>query len=68
MGGLAKKKKSHLVNWPAFCIDEREEGLDIRTLSSFNKALLDKWCFRFFIEKESFYKIVIIRKYEEEKV
>ena len=42
-GGGALKKKPHLVNWSAVCIDMRQGGLGIRILVALNKALLGKW-------------------------
>ncbi|RVX09132.1 hypothetical protein CK203_013752 [Vitis vinifera] len=42
-GGGALKKKPHLVNWSAVCIDMRQGGLGICSLVALNKALLGKW-------------------------
>lgn len=44
-------------------MDKREGGLATRRLSIPNKVLLGKWCWRFSIERDSFWKKVIIRKY-----
>ena len=59
----ALEKKPHLVNWNLVCTDKKEEGLGIRRLVDFNKALLGKWSWRFAIEREPFWKQVIINKF-----
>ena len=59
----ALEKKLHLVNWNLVCTDKKEEGLGIRRLVDFNKALLGKWSWRFAVEREPFWKQVIINKF-----
>lgn len=38
--GEALKRNLQLMNWCVDCMDKRSEGLDIRNLSTLNKALL----------------------------
>ena len=46
---------------------KRMGGSGIRKLSTLNKALLWKRCWRFASENESLWKQVIVRKYKEEE-
>ena len=58
---MASENKMHLVKWS---IDSREISkgdLGIRSLSSLNKALLGKWCWKYSLEGETFWK----RSFEE---
>ncbi|RVW69131.1 Cycloartenol synthase [Vitis vinifera] len=42
-GGGALEQKLHLVRWPIVCEDKIKGGLGVKSLGSFNKALLGKW-------------------------
>ena len=49
------------------CISHKMKGgLGIRNFSILNRALLCKWNWRFVAERESFWKLIISRKYGEE--
>ena len=64
MGRGALENKPHLVSWKAICATKKEEGLGIRSLSTFNKALLGKWLWRFANENDPLWKQIITRKYD----
>ena len=48
------------------CSHKKKGGLGIRNLSILNRALLCKWSWRYAVEKESLWKLVISRKFGEE--
>ena len=52
-GGGNLERKIHLVNWDIVCSSKEKGGLGIRSLSNFNKALLEKWNWRFAMEENS---------------
>ena len=59
-------RKPHLVNWKIVCVGKEEGGLGIRNLSTMNRAFLEKWTWRFAVEKNSLWKTVIKLKYGTE--
>ncbi|RVW42464.1 putative ribonuclease H protein [Vitis vinifera] len=63
-GGGALENKPYLVSWKAICATKKEGGLGIRSLSTFNKALLGKWLWRLANENESLWKQIISSKYD----
>ncbi|RVW47728.1 Transposon TX1 uncharacterized 149 kDa protein [Vitis vinifera] len=63
-GGGALEKKPHLVSWKVVCADKKKGGLGIRSLATFNKALLGKWLWRFANENEPLWKHIILSKYD----
>ncbi|RVW46482.1 ADP-ribosylation factor [Vitis vinifera] len=65
-GGGALEKRPHLVKWAIVCSDKKKGGLGIRNLSILNRALLCKWSWRYAVERESLWKLVISRKFGEE--
>ena len=62
-GGGNLERKIHLVNWNIVCLSKEKEGLGIRSLSNFNKALLRKWNWRFVMEENSVWRNIISLKY-----
>ncbi|KAJ9677624.1 hypothetical protein PVL29_022550 [Vitis rotundifolia] len=64
-GDLEERRKIHLVRWAVICKDKRHGGLGLRHLEEFNHALLGKWLWRFPIERESFWRRVIVGKFGE---
>jgi hypothetical protein len=55
-GGLDDEHKFHLVNWKKVCTPIQVEGLKIRSLTTFNQALLGKWLWRFVVERKTFWR------------
>ena len=49
------------------CEDKSKGGLGVKSLGSFNKALLGKWAWCFANEKKALWNQVIRRKYGEER-
>ena len=41
-GGGALEQKLHLVRWSIVCLDKRKGGLGVKSLGTFNRALLGK--------------------------
>ena len=66
-GGGVSQSRPHLVNWSIVCMEKKDGGLDIRNLSSLNKTLFGKWCWRFASKQDSLWKQVIVGKYGEEE-
>ena len=44
----------HLVNWLILFLSKKDGGLGIRNLTTLNKALFGKWCWRFASKNASF--------------
>ena len=49
------------------CQDKKRGGLGIKKLSTFNKALLCKWSWRFMHEKDAFWNQLIRVRYGEDQ-
>ena len=58
--------KTHLVGWDKVCAPLKNDGLGIRKLTTFNKALLGKWLWRFGIEETRLWRRVVALKFGEE--
>ena len=56
-----------MVSWSVICKDKKHGGLGLRHLEIFNQALLGKWLWRFPLERESFWRKVIVGKFGEEE-
>ena len=65
-GGGALEKKSYLVKY-AIVYSDKKGGLGVRNLSTLNRALLCKWSWRFVVEIESLWRLVISRKFGVEE-
>jgi hypothetical protein len=55
--------KIHLVKWDMVCSPYSHGGLAIKNLRRFNEALLGKWLWRFGVEREAFWRKIIMVKY-----
>jgi hypothetical protein len=66
-GGMGEEFKFHLVNWRKVCSPVREGGLGIRSLRSFNHALLGKWLWRYATEPGASWRKVVEAKYGSER-
>jgi hypothetical protein len=64
---MGEEFKFHLVNWRKVCSPVREGGLGIRSLRSFNRALLGKWLWRFAREPGASWRKVVEAKYGSER-
>uniref|UniRef100_A0A2N9E7V6 Reverse transcriptase domain-containing protein n=1 Tax=Fagus sylvatica TaxID=28930 RepID=A0A2N9E7V6_FAGSY len=63
-GGLPEEvAKIHLVKWDMVCSPYSHGGLAIKNLMRFNEALLGKWLWRFGVEREAFWRKIIMVKY-----
>ena len=59
-------RKIHLVGWDKVCAPIANGGLGIRKLTTFNKALLGKWLWRFGKEEDWLWRRVVASKYGED--
>ena len=62
-GGGALEKKPHLIKWGIVCSHKKKGGLGIRDLTTLNRALLCKWSWRFAVERDSYWKLIIGTKF-----
>jgi hypothetical protein len=62
-GGTGEEFKFYLVNWSKVCSPISNDGLGIRNLRIFNKALLGKWLWRYAHERGAWWKSVVDAKY-----
>ena len=58
--------KTHLLGWDKVCLPIAKVGLGIRKLTTFNKALLGKWLWRFGIKENKLWRRVGALKFGEE--
>ena len=58
--------KTHLLGWKKVCMPKANGGLGIRKLTTFNKALLGKWLWRFGVEENRLWRRVVALKFGED--
>ena len=64
-GGSDHEKKISLVKWSIVCTDKRKRGIEIKSFSNMNKALLSKWSWRFANDRKWLWRRVIRCKFGE---
>lgn len=52
-----------LVSWSHICQPHDKGGLGIRLLKSMNKALLSRWMWRFALERNACWRVVVAAMY-----
>jgi hypothetical protein len=62
-GTTEEVAKIHLVRWDMVCSPYSHGGLAIKNIRRFNEALLGKWLWRFGVEREAFWRKIIMVKY-----
>lgn len=62
-----RQKKIHWVKWKDVCRSMCKGGLGIRSAQDYNRALLNKWLWRFGVESQAIWRRVIAAKYGEEQ-
>ncbi|XP_039072016.1 uncharacterized protein LOC120219245 [Hibiscus syriacus] len=65
-GGRAESKKIHWVNWITVCKSRSCGGLGVPNLNFMNRALLEKWFWKFANDSESIWKRLISSKYNQD--
>ena len=63
---LWEDSKLNLVGWNKVCAPLENCGLGVRKLTTFNKALLGKWLWRFGIEETRLWRRVVALKFGED--
>lgn len=65
-GGLRDEHEIHLVGWDKACSPTTGGGLEIRKITTFNKAHLGKWLWQYGVEETCLWRQVIALKLWEE--
>lgn len=66
--GLEDKRAIHWVSWEQVCKYKECEGLGIKNLEAFNKALLLKWKWRIVIDISAIWRGLIMHMYNNPEV
>jgi hypothetical protein len=62
-GGFGDEFKFYLVNRASICTPIKSSRLGVRNLIQFNQALLGKWLWRYDMDTEALWRLVIETKY-----
>ncbi|CAN0887943.1 Putative ribonuclease H protein At1g65750 [Linum grandiflorum] len=65
--GMSEISKFHMVSWEKLKVPMDRGGLGIMDLRSMNKALLGKWVWRFSVERDSWWRVLISMKFGLER-
>jgi hypothetical protein len=52
------------VNWARICTPIKSGGLGVRNFIQFNQAFLGKWLWRYAMDREALWRLVIETKYD----
>ncbi|KAE8709396.1 hypothetical protein F3Y22_tig00110332pilonHSYRG01437 [Hibiscus syriacus] len=63
-GGGDGRKRIHWVSWSDVCKPKIEGGLGVPNLKVVNRALMEKWAWRFAIEREAVWRELLCIKYK----
>ena len=58
MGGVGEARQYHLVRWEEVCQAKDLGGLGVLRIVLFNRALLEKWLWRFAVERNRLWRRV----------
>ncbi|KAG6636396.1 hypothetical protein CIPAW_11G108300 [Carya illinoinensis] len=61
--GIGDEFKFHLISWDKVCRPISSGGLGLKNLRTFNQALLGKWLWRYNMEPEALWKLVVESKH-----
>jgi hypothetical protein len=61
--GEVKRSKYHLGSWSKVCMLISKGGLGIRNLFRFNQALLSKYLWRYGLERDAWWRVMVDSKY-----
>lgn len=65
-GSTLETKSIHWVGWNKICRPMDQGGLGIRSIRETNRALLNKWLWRFGGERDDLWRRVVASKYGED--
>jgi hypothetical protein len=65
--GIGDEFKFHLVNWARVCCPIKSGGLGVRNLLQFNRAMLGKWLWRYAMNREALWELVVDTKYNSSR-
>lgn len=57
-----EKRNVHCISWTKICNNKEDEGLGVKDIGMFNKALLLKWKWRILVDKEAHWSNIFKRK------
>jgi hypothetical protein len=63
LGGSVDHRKISWIDWQSVCCSQEVEGLGVRRIRDFNRALLGKWCWRLLVERDSLWFRVLSSRY-----